>query len=305
MERILEIGADISTPLGLAGFASALVLLVLRAVIKGNLLPRVTRKVSGQVVLRIINYLFVLALVALVLGGTGWVVRVVADVNDRDPRISGTVYRPDTTLAEGILVAVAGTNASDQTNHNGFFQLDLPRHLAERDTVGLFVGDVARPELHEVPAAEGLLIRLRGEPVATTPGQPIATLPAAVVAQQRLVDGPSVPKQLAPDADALRPASLAGQDVRVIALPEAVDPAERVADRLRDAGAFVTLARSYPIGRTAAAERPTARIVYQSAQEAAARTVRAALEGVIGVRLELAREAAATRTILVYVTGRP
>src|SRR6266566_2224794 len=128
MDRILEIGSRISTPLGIAGFAVGGVLLIVWAAIKGGRLPSVTRQVSGVLLACVVRYLFVLALVALALGGVGFLIPVFrsATAQASDKQISGTILYPNGTFAARVRVVVAGTNVSNLTNDLGYVQLTLP-----------------------------------------------------------------------------------------------------------------------------------------------------------------------------------
>lgn len=301
MERILEIGANVSTPLGLAGFASALVLLGLRSAIKAGLLTKATKKASSQILLRVINYLFVLALSALMIGGAGYVAGVMRGADDVGPRrVSGTVLDTAEILAQGVLVAIAGTNTSDQTNQNGFFQLEVPQHLRDRDSIVLFVGNPVRGELRQVAATEGLVIRLTDR----TPAGAMAdapSVPADEVARQSVPPEPRTERS--PEAPigtgVQRGTSLVGLDIRVVTDVDRSRLGEAAAERLRTAGAFVTLTQAYRLGGPNTASG--GRVVYQSAQEAAARRVQAALDGLVKTTLELAGEAGGGRTLVVYL----
>ena len=73
MESIFEIASSISTPLALAGFVAAVFFFILRQIIKANVIPPLTKALGGQVILTIINYVFVLALVGMVLGFIGFI----------------------------------------------------------------------------------------------------------------------------------------------------------------------------------------------------------------------------------------
>lgn len=73
MGPVLEIATKISTPLMLAGFLAGAFFLILRQVVAKNIFPQLTKKVSGSILVLVINRLFVLSLVAMVLGFAGFV----------------------------------------------------------------------------------------------------------------------------------------------------------------------------------------------------------------------------------------
>ncbi len=66
--EILPQFTNISKPLGLAGLALAVLFFLFRRILKLGIFPKLAREHNRDVLLRIINYLFVLALVAMVLG---------------------------------------------------------------------------------------------------------------------------------------------------------------------------------------------------------------------------------------------
>jgi len=84
MQGLFDIASRISTPLALAGFLVAAFFLIVRAIIVKNIFPTLTRQLSGDIIKLIIDRLFILSLVAMVLGFVGFVVtRMAADtVND-------------------------------------------------------------------------------------------------------------------------------------------------------------------------------------------------------------------------------
>ncbi len=74
MEKIFEIASQVSTPLALAGFFAALVFFIFRQIVAKNIFPRLTATIGADLLKLIIDRLFVLALVAMVLGFVGYVV---------------------------------------------------------------------------------------------------------------------------------------------------------------------------------------------------------------------------------------
>ena len=302
MDKLLQIGAGISTPLGLAGFVAALTLLLVRVAIRGNLLPKVSEQASSTALLRIINGLFVLAVMAVLLAGAG---SLRAPPPPPPRTIVGTVRTAAGGLADGMLVALAGTNASTRTNQNGYFSLEDPSK-PPADSAILLIGDPARAERHDVPLGKPLVINMAEvKPVvetkplqrADTPALPMTTRVRATRLPQRVAETRAGEK--AANAVRATPATLVGTDVRVITPPQ-LQLADPVADRLRQQGAFVTLTRT-----TLPNASRECRTVYQSSQEDAARRVQQNIRDLINCPLELADIASASRMILVYLPGRP
>jgi hypothetical protein len=78
MNPIIEIATRVSTPLALSGLVAAFLFFIFRQIIAKNIFPNLTAALSGTIILTIINRLFVLALVAMILGFFGYVLKAVA-----------------------------------------------------------------------------------------------------------------------------------------------------------------------------------------------------------------------------------
>lgn len=74
MDDIFKIATDVSTPLMLAGFLAAAFFLIARQVIKANIFPQLTGQLSSDIIKIIIERLFILALIATILGFIGYIV---------------------------------------------------------------------------------------------------------------------------------------------------------------------------------------------------------------------------------------
>lgn len=74
MDKIFQVATDISTPLMLAGFFAAAFFFIVRQIIKANIFPKLTKQLSGDIIKIIIERLFVLALIAMILGFVGYIV---------------------------------------------------------------------------------------------------------------------------------------------------------------------------------------------------------------------------------------
>lgn len=68
MERVFEIASLLSTPLALGGFFAAVVFYVLRQIVAKNVFPQLSAALGASILKLIIERLFMLALVAMVLG---------------------------------------------------------------------------------------------------------------------------------------------------------------------------------------------------------------------------------------------
>lgn len=74
MEKLVEIAANVSTPIGLGGLFAAIFFLAVRELIKSKVFPRFSKQLASEIVKTIVDRLFILSLVAMVLGFAGYVV---------------------------------------------------------------------------------------------------------------------------------------------------------------------------------------------------------------------------------------
>ncbi|HCN31188.1 MAG TPA: hypothetical protein DIT64_21245 [Verrucomicrobiales bacterium] len=72
MNQVIEIAFKVSTPLALGGLLAAFAFYIFKAIIEKKIFPKLTAKLSGTILLAIINRIFVLALVAMILGFFGY-----------------------------------------------------------------------------------------------------------------------------------------------------------------------------------------------------------------------------------------
>ncbi|WP_147394154.1 hypothetical protein [Paraburkholderia sp. BL23I1N1] len=68
MDSIFDIATSVSTPLALGGFLAAVVFFIFRQVIAKDIFPQLTDVLGADIIRRIIDRLFILALVTTVLG---------------------------------------------------------------------------------------------------------------------------------------------------------------------------------------------------------------------------------------------
>jgi hypothetical protein len=73
MENILEIASKVSTPLGLGGLIVGALFLIFRQILSMNIFPQLSRQLGGNILIKIINSFLILALVAIVLGFTSYI----------------------------------------------------------------------------------------------------------------------------------------------------------------------------------------------------------------------------------------
>ena len=101
---ILGIGAKIGTPLALAGFAVAILYLLYRAVLRSGLLTTVNASHTFRVLNRILTFVFVLALVAIVLGVSAYLATSLIEpprkVSDLEVTDVAVVPRPSFPLLD-------------------------------------------------------------------------------------------------------------------------------------------------------------------------------------------------------------
>jgi len=72
MTEIFEIATNISTPLALSGLFAAIIFFVFRKILAKEIFPRLSKATSADIIKKIIDYVFILALVAMVLGFAGF-----------------------------------------------------------------------------------------------------------------------------------------------------------------------------------------------------------------------------------------
>ena len=76
MAEIFDLATKISTPLALGGLLAAILFFILRQLLAKDIFPQLARVSSAKIITTIINRLFVLALIAMLLGFAGFVVPI-------------------------------------------------------------------------------------------------------------------------------------------------------------------------------------------------------------------------------------
>lgn len=77
MNQLVNIASSISTPLALGGLLATIIFAVIIELIRKNKLGTVSSQASAAIIKMIIDKLFILSLVAMVLGFTGYVIQIV------------------------------------------------------------------------------------------------------------------------------------------------------------------------------------------------------------------------------------
>lgn len=95
MEKVFEIASRVSNPLMLAGVIAAAFFFILREIIRKNIFPTLNRNRGAEILILIIERLFMLALVSIVLGFAGFVMVTAFKANERASAITST---PSPTL---------------------------------------------------------------------------------------------------------------------------------------------------------------------------------------------------------------
>jgi len=88
MEKVFEIASSVSTPLGLGGFFAASVFFIFKQIISKDFVRQMTSVHSVEVITLIVERLFILALVAMILGFVAYIVTKMGPqdlVRDQNP----------------------------------------------------------------------------------------------------------------------------------------------------------------------------------------------------------------------------
>ena len=153
MEKLFDIVSKISTPLALSGVIAAIFFLIAREIIRKNIFPELTKSLAFDTIKLIVDKLFLLAMVAIVLGFVGYAMRLYManafpklahqpgqSPNDKpaDLHISGLVRDDDSGQAiSGAMILVVEKNRTIKSNDQG--QFDLQVDGKEHEPVKLIV----------------------------------------------------------------------------------------------------------------------------------------------------------------------
>lgn len=73
MQEVFEIASKVSTPLALGGFVFAVLFFIFRQILKKDIFTTLAKSASAEIIKTVIDRLFILALVAMVLGFAGYI----------------------------------------------------------------------------------------------------------------------------------------------------------------------------------------------------------------------------------------
>ncbi len=110
MEKIFDIATNISTPLMLAGFFAAAFFFIARQVVKANIFPQLTKQLSGDIIKLIIHRLFILALIAMILGFIGYIVGQFNPLNNVSTEVKEHYAEPSDDLIRLSLNEISAIN---------------------------------------------------------------------------------------------------------------------------------------------------------------------------------------------------
>ena len=85
MNAIIDTASKVSTPLALGGLVVAILYLIYRQIIKRDMFPKLTVALAGTIIQSIINKLFILALVAILLGFAGYIIATFSSISKLPP----------------------------------------------------------------------------------------------------------------------------------------------------------------------------------------------------------------------------
>jgi len=117
MNSIFEITSKVSTPLALGGVVFTILFFILWLIIKKNIFPKLTIVLAGTILQSIINKLFILALVAIILGFVGYTVALFAPTLTMPPN-SVKISLPSGISFREAVKMIAATDGSTAVFYN-------------------------------------------------------------------------------------------------------------------------------------------------------------------------------------------
>lgn len=124
MAEVIEIASKVSTPLALGGLVAAFFFFILRQIVARNIFPTLTKNLGAGILRLIIDRLFVLALVAVVLGFAGFVVSTVSGKPPELYRVRVTVIDAEQKPVEDA--KVWSSMGGEPKKVAGGWQFDIP-----------------------------------------------------------------------------------------------------------------------------------------------------------------------------------
>jgi predicted PurR-regulated permease PerM len=119
LAEIFRIAAQISTPLALAGFLAAAFFQIVRLILSKNLKAQVRPTESALIVRQIIDRLFVLSLVAMLLGFAGWTIAAILRSHAEAVSDHNSPALPDDVKAEKPIAAKLPAPTLHDTDESG------------------------------------------------------------------------------------------------------------------------------------------------------------------------------------------
>jgi hypothetical protein len=83
MEALFRVASQVSSPLAYGGLVAMMFFLILKQIVAKNIFPSLTRAVGGDLLKLIIQRLFILALVAMILGFIGFIFTTAMSAADK------------------------------------------------------------------------------------------------------------------------------------------------------------------------------------------------------------------------------
>jgi hypothetical protein len=128
MDKIFEIASKVSNPLALAGFFSAVFFLLLKIILEKSIFTLQTKESSKQLIMFIINRIFILAIFSMILGFSGYVLNIIQAKRSipvyNTLNVSGIVLLNNKEL-ENVNVKILEIEKTAVTNYFGKFNVDV------------------------------------------------------------------------------------------------------------------------------------------------------------------------------------
>jgi hypothetical protein len=128
MDKIFEIASKISTPLALAGFFAAVFFFLLKIILEKSIFATQTKESSKQLIMFIINKIFILAICSMILGFSGYVLNIIQAKRSipvfNTLNVSGIVMLNNKEQAN-VNVKILEIEKTAVTNYFGKFNVDV------------------------------------------------------------------------------------------------------------------------------------------------------------------------------------
>lgn len=129
-EKLFEIASKITRPISVASIVVIALYLIYRAILSLNVFHTLSESNSFILLDSIVNRIFILAVIALVLGTISFLyVQLAKNKLDFSQTfsITGNVYFDNELPAENATVFVEGVDRRKLTDSNGWFQIEVPK----------------------------------------------------------------------------------------------------------------------------------------------------------------------------------